>query len=356
MRMEQGGYTTDAGGGDQGSYDYGGGGDFVYGYGAGGDSFVIDPGFGMDAGEPIDYAPGFEEIPYAPYEQSWELEPFVPIAETIATSEPGLIPYVPYEQSWEIEPFVPDIGLIETIPTSEPGLIPYAPYQQLWPIEGPRYFELPLPPVLESYVPLVSPPIPPQVTQPPTVPGSGQIPKAPGLPPACPPGYYHKYPIGDPRQNQCDPFPPAQVSKSPVPIPAGAQSGSKPPAQQQPRPGQQQQACPTGYCNHPQTGQCLPIPQGYFRHPTTQVCSPRCTTPGTVYDQVRGQCVPVAQAVNPLSGSEAPGTQLPSELTGLFGDLKNIPWWLWIAGLGALLLLGKDDDGRKTTVVHKRSS
>jgi len=405
--MEQGGYTTDAGGGDQGSYDYGGGGDFNLSMGAGGDEYApgvdlapidwgfdttswptlsegsdfgggylpgLDPSSGfVDLGDGFIYdvntggvldtglwqgGSGFDDVWRTEYE-GWRAfgadeataAAMADQALEAARAAEGAINISQSATELDKPPELPDLSVYYSLP--------YVPNYDPWttPPYTPTFPDLPapLPPIVTPTFPLVAPPVP-QVTQTPTVPGSGAIPKAPGLPPACPTGQYHPFPIGHPEQNKCIPFPPAQGTSSSqqrAPSPVGG-SQSKPPPQQQKPP--QQQQCPTGYCKHPQTGQCLLIPQGYFRHPTTQVCSPRCTTPGTVYDQARGQCVPVAQAVNPLSGSEAPGTQLPSELTGLFGDLKNIPWWLWIAGLGALLLLGKDDDGRKTTVVHKRAS
>src|SRR6266508_2700023 len=90
-----------------------------------------------------------------------------------------------------------------------------------------------------------------------------------------------------------------------------------------------QQQCPQGYYRT-STGQCLPIP--------------KCTTPGTVFDQARGTCVPKGQAVSPL----------PGEAEDFFANLKNIPWWVWLA-LGGAFLLSRDDGGKKTTVTYRRA-
>lgn len=281
--------------------------DFYYGYGAGESEY----------GGPIDYAPGYEEIPYAPYEQSWELEPFIPFADIIPTSELG---YADYEQSWPLEPFTPE-------PLSLPDI---------WPTYGLPYFS--------NYDQWQSPPYVPVFSDLPTPrPPVGQTAQQPNLPPACPGGYYHPYPIGHPDQNKCVPFPPL-----PTPAPpqqSGQQSGG---GSQAPKP---QQQCPQGQYRDPATGQCKPIPQGqpqqcptgYYRAPNGQCLPiPKCTTAGTVFDQARGICVPQGQAVLPLP-------------EGLFDELSKLPWWIWLA-LGGLLLLGKDDDGRTTTVRYRRAS
>lgn len=335
MGQEQGAYID----GESGS-------DFVYGYGGGGDEFAIDY---ASYYAPIDYAPGFEEIPYAPYEQSWEIESPVPFADIISTSEPGEIPFAPYEQSWELEPFIPFADILDT---SAQAPIDYAPYQQYWPIEPFTPEPLPLPPVFTPVFPLVAPPVP-QVTQTPTV-SPGPIPMAPGLPPACPTGQYHPYPIGHPQQNACVPFPPAQTGskpqqqQKPTASSGGAASGG---AQQKP---QQQQQCPQGQYRDPVTGQCKPIPSGqpqqcptgYYRASNGQCLPiPKCTTPGTVFDAARGLCVPQGQAISPLPSGE---------FDELLGDLKNIPWWVWLA-LGGLILLSRDEDGKKTTVTYRRA-
>lgn len=242
----------------------------------------------------------------------------------------------------------------------------------------------------QSYLPsFESPPYTPYeppAPEPPPLPPSPAT--QPGLPPACAPGTYHPYPIGHPQQNICVPFPSTQQQ---APRPQAQSSGGSP---QQSRPPQTQtsQPCGSGSCKHPQTGQCIPIPAGYMRDAATQICrpqtqpqacpsgtyrdsstgqcrpAPQCSTPGTVFDARVGRCVPYAQAQQPicppgysfdqsrricaLSSSLPPGAADGD----ILNSLKNIPWWLW--GLGLFLLLGKDSDngGRKTTVVHRRSS
>lgn len=231
-------------------------------------------------------------------------------------------------------------------------------------ITGP-YFPLPYveqnywqsPPYVPNFPegPAPSPPLGPS-------PASSQ----PNLPPACPGGQYHPYPIGHPQQNICVPFPAATTNAPKPPSQQAPAPAPKPPSQQQ-----QQQACPQGYYRDVATGQCKPIP--------------RCTTPGTVYDQRSGRCVPSGQASAPgcppgewfnpqtqrceiVPACATPGTVFdvtrgmcvpPDQLTSgedIFGGLKNIPWWLWAAA-GALLLLGQNDEGgRKTTVYHRRAS
>jgi hypothetical protein len=355
--MEQGGYIE---GDEQGTYGYGGGGDFNLSMGGGGDSFAIDyaadyggaynftgdysgVGTGAEYGD-SGYQPGGDLYgAYVDYytESGFDLTTAMELAAQdaaagsveIATSERGLLPDALGPETYYGLPYIPD-----------PFLTPYTPIFPDLPA--------PLPPIVTPIIPFTVP-APPQVPLPQT-PGTGPIPIAPGLPPACPTGQYHPYPIGHPQQNVCIPFPSAQTGSRPQQQqrPSGSSGG----ASSTPKPPQQQQQgqCPTGYCKHP-TGQCMPIPQGYFRHPTTQVCSPRCTTPGTVFDQSRGQCVPVAQAVNPLPGSQAHGTELPEGAEGLLDELSKLPWWVWLA-LGGLLLLSRDgEDGKKTTVTYRRA-
>jgi hypothetical protein len=374
MGVEQGGSYLDEAG------EYGGGSDFTYGYGGGGDEYVVSNGgaydftgdygsfdeydflgFGFEAGAgDSGYSAGggnlFDAYTDFYTEAGFDLTTAMELAAQevaagstkIITDEYGPLPDISNQPFYEL-PYVPD-----------PFLTPYTP---IFP-EGPA----PLPPVITPLIPLTVQP-PPQTPLPQT-PTTGPQPIAPGLPPACPTGQYHPYPIGHPQQNVCIPFPPAQVSKSPAPIPAGATGGStsKSPTQQQKPPAQQ--TCPTGYCKHPTTGQCIPIPSGYARHPQTQVCTPaqqqqqkcptgyygpvngqclpipKCTTPGTVFDQARGLCVPKDQAISPLPE--------PGGLDDLFGGLKEIPWWLWLAAAG-LLLLSRDSDGKKTTVTYRRA-
>jgi hypothetical protein len=192
----------------------------------------------------------------------------------------------------------------------------------------------------------------------------------PNLPPACPSGQYHPYPIGDPRQNTCVPFPAQSQQQAPRPTGSsggssgGSSSNAKPPTM--PAKPPTQQACQTGYYRA-SNGQCLQIP--------------RCTSQGTVFDIRSGLCVPFAQAQQPACPAGFwlnPATRLCEPIPtcpqgtafdvnmgvcmpagqanqqDIFGGLKNLPWWLW-AGLAAVLLLSKDDDGRTTTVRYRRA-
>lgn len=350
MGMEQGGYIE-----DQGSYDAGGGADFIYGYGGGGDEYSYSPGVDV---APIDQSGGTDLFgAYTDYflESGFDLTTAMELAAQEASAPTfqlegeGLLPLPDVSFPFYELPYIPDAFL--------------TPYTPIFP-EGPA----PLPPVITPLMPLDVQP-PPQ-TPLPTTPTTGAKPIAPGLPPACPTGQYHPFPIGHPDQNKCVPFPPAQTGskpqqqQKPAASSGGASSGG---AQQKP----QQQACPTGYCKHPTTGQCIPIPQGYTRHPQTQVCTPAqqqqqcptgyypdpmtrqckpippCTTPGTVFDQATGRCVPAGQAISPLP--------MPGEAEDLLSSLKEIPWWLWLA-LGGLILLSRDGDGgKKTTVTYRRA-
>jgi hypothetical protein len=326
--MEQGGYIE---GDEQGTYGYGGGADFNLSMGGGGDAYSIDfgdsdfyYGYGFDTGAEYGdsgYQSGGDLYgAYVDYytEAGLDLTTAMELAAQdaaagsveIATSERGLLPDTLGPETFYGLPYIPD-----------PFLTPYTPI-----------------------FPDLPPPAPPPVAPLPQSPATQQ----PGLPPACPGGQYHPYPIGHPQQNICIPFPPAQTSSTP-----------SPPKQTAPAPvpapkAQQQQKCPTGYYLDPATKQCKPIPQGqpqscptgYFRASTGQCLPiPKCTTPGTVFDQARGLCVPKGQAISPL----------PEGVEGLFGELGKLPWWLWLA-LGGLLLLSRDgEDGKKTTVTYRRA-
>lgn len=335
MGMEQGGYIEEEGGAD-----------FTYGYGAGGDSFAVD--YASDYGGAQNFTGDYGSFgdtdlfgAYTDYylESGLDLTTAMELAaqdvaagsiETV-TSERGLLPDTPFP-FYEL-PYIPDAFL--------------TPYTPIFP-DLPE----PLPPIITPLIPLTTQP-PPQTPLPQT-PIPGPQPIAPGLPPACPTGQYHPYPIGHPQQNACVPFPPAQVSKSPAPIPAGASGGGgasqpKSPVQQKP-----QQPCPPNQYRDPATGQCKPIPSGqpqscptgYFRASNGQCLPiPKCTTPGTVFDQATGLCVPKDQAISPL----------PEGVEGLFDELSKLPWWIWLA-LGGLILLSRDGDGgKKTTVTYRRA-
>lgn len=313
---------------DGGGYDLAAdlGGDFFYGYGADTGAEYGDSGYSPGGNGPIDYAS---------YEQQWGLE--APPIDSIPDSAFGgndlFGAYYDYYLDMGLDPvqaagFAAEDaagGSIQTFTDEAAPLpdlsfpfygLPYVPNYDYWqsPSYVPTFYELPVPP--------------PPAQSLPTSPTTQQ----PNLPPACPGGQYHPYPIGHPQQNVCVPFPPLPAPQPQRP--SGQQSGGgssapKPPAQQQqPKPPQQQQ-CPTGYYRA-SNGQCLPIP--------------RCTTPGTVFDAARGICVPRSQAVSPL----------PSSGEDILSSLKNLPWWFW-AGLGALFLLNRDDE-RTTTVRYRRAS
>ena len=349
MGMEQGGYIE---GDEQGTYGYGGGADFNLGMGAGGDSYAIDyaseyggaQNYTGDYGSDFNYGYGAGESSsgsgdlYGAYlgyylEQGFD---FTTAAEFAAQDALDLS----IEQTTSESAGLPDISgqPFYGLPyVAEPFTTPYNP---VFPDLPP-----PLPPTVTPTIPFTVAP-PPQTPLPQT-PTTGPIPIAPGLPPACPAGQYHPYPIGHPDQNRCVPFPPAQVKTSPQAIPAGAAGGgavggsSAPKSPVQTKPPSQQQ-CPQGQYRDPITGQCKPIPQGqpqacpagYYRTSAGQCLPiPKCSTPGTVFDAAVGLCVPTAQAIAPVD-----------EFGSIFGGLKNIPWWLWAAAAG-LLLLGRDDDG-----------
>jgi hypothetical protein len=288
-----------------GSLDYFGDADFTYGYGAGESAVSSGDLYGDYLNYWLEQGLDFQTASEWAAEDAGSLSIGQSILESGASQLPS-VPMTSFVDPWQFgyTPIFPDLPA-------------------------------PLPPIITPTIPFTVQP-PPQVPLPQT-PTSGQIPIAPGLPPACPTGQYHPFPIGHPDQNKCVPFPPAQVKTSPAPIPAAAAGGAqKSPTQQQQKPPTQQQQqqpkCPTGYYLDPATRQCRPIPP--------------CTTPGTVFDQARGLCVPQGQAISPL----------PEGVEGLFDELKNLPWWIWLA-LGGLILLSRDGEGgKKTTVTYRRAS
>lgn len=336
-------YLQNGGGGGGGYYDGGGdigaGGDFNYGYGTEG-SPVADQAWGLDTtswptfeeyygggGLPPDYAPGFGPETgfmdlgggyvydpstgdvldtglwqggfdgsrssdlygaYLDYYMNQGLDFYEASALASEQAAAGSILTPTYEQAP-----LPDVGPFYGLP--------YIPNYDYW--QSPPY----IPTFPEEYFPLPPPPLPPS-------PATQQ----PNLPPYCPQGQYHPYPIGHPQQNVCVPFPVA-TTPSPQPRPAGQPSGGapsapRPPAQQQRRPPQQQ----------------------------------RCTTPGTVFDQATGRCVPRGQAISPLP--------IPSEAKDLLTNLKELPWWVWLAAGGLLLLSQSGEERKKVTVQHRRAS
>jgi hypothetical protein len=105
------------------------------------------------------------------------------------------------------------------------------------------------------------------------LPGSGSGSTAGGLPGYCPPGTYHPYPIGDPRANECAPFPTstlaAEVARQ-MEIQRQRQQQQQT-AQRQPTTGQRPTGTqagatgvrpPAGYYYNPATGRYEPLPPG----------------------------------------------------------------------------------------------
>lgn len=328
MGMEQGGYIE---GDEQGTYGYGGGGGFDIGMGAGGDSYgggSLDFGdsdfyYGYGAGESQSSGDLYGAYLDFYLDQGFD---FTTAAEFAAQDA----------AYGSIETITDEAGNLPGV--AWPDSLPMTPY--LWEMQSytPVFPDLPAP-----LPPTITPTIPLNVAQPPQVPlpvaTSPQPVIAPGLPPACPTGSYHPFPLGHPDQNKCVPFPPMQqpapAPKQTAPGPVPASTAPKPPTAPKPV------ACPSGQFRDPASGQCKPIPQGqpqacpsgYYRSSAGQCLPiPRCTTPGTVFDAAQGLCVPTAQAIAPVS-----------EWDSIFGGFKNIPWWVW-AGLAGLLLLGRDDD------------
>lgn len=380
---------------DQYFYDTGN-----YDGGAYSDYLNFDDLYGSEGG----YTPGIDYAPYDPMDLNppdYGLPDLPTFGNDVWYVEPDYSATQPqsdwqaYYESFGYDPF----DIFETISTYEPenppnvGNWPSVPYQGYLPS-----FETP------PYIPYEPPaPEPPQLPQ---SPASQQS----NLPPACPGGQYHPYPIGHPQQNICVPFPNQQTQQPTKPQPqtgggsssGGSSSGSKP---------QTPQNCASNQCKHPTTGQCITTPQGYYRDPQTQICRPipqqqqqtcpagqyrspstgQCRTipqcgVGTVFDQRTERCVPTSQAQQPLCPSgyypnydtrrcekipacepglvfdpNAKQCVLPSQLTPnpegeILNSLKSVPLWLWLAGLGAFLLLGKDNEGRTTTVRYRRAS
>ena len=366
-------FESGSGGGGDGfdfSEDYYGGGGNYGGYGNYGyysDQLNFDDLYGGGYSPSINYAP-YEPMPIDDFSlPTFPTDPWY--------VDPGYSPTQPqsdwqsYYQSLDYDP----VEVAAIIQTREPENLPIVgdywnvPYQSYLPtFETPPYtpYEPPAP---------EPPPLPPS-------PASQQ----PNLPPACKTGEYHPFPLGHQRQNECVPFPSAQTQTPSKPKPqtspgsgssGGSSGGSKPPAQQQCSSGQckhpmtgqcipipqgysrhpqtqvctpatqAQTGCPTGYCRHPQTGQWIATPAGYYCNPQNQVCTPRCTTPGTVFDQAKGRCVPRAQATSPIPGSQPEGEELPEGVEDLFDQLGKLPWWVWAALAGVVVLNSKDDTG-----------
>ena len=333
MGMEQGDYITDGGGGggDYAAPDYGGadlGVDYASYYAPVADQaapadtgqYAYDPSTGgvVDTGlQQTDlFGAFFDYYSAQGYDDSTAMQlAAADAAGGAIVSETTSAPAPP--------PNLPDVGQFFPLPY----VSPYSPYET--------------PPYIPTFPGGEPPPPPPGL---PPSPATGQ----PGLPPYCPAGQYHPYPIGDPRQNICAPFPQAttQGAKPPAGAPAPAPA-PKPPTQAKPP---TLPPCPPGYYRAP-NGACLPIP--------------RCTTPGTVYDTNSGQCRPVAQVSAPVAcaapmvfDSTQGACVMPAQAApagDIFSGLKSIPLWVWLAAAG-LLLLNQGSGDRTTTVRYRRAT
>lgn len=357
--------------------------------------------------DPFGYEFGIDEIPYAEYEPEPLNDPYVNLPtfdQDYWYVDPGYSPTEPYTDYWNFthpDDITFQIGSESCAERWSPGCDAPQP-----PITGDWWdvpYQTPFLPPMETppYVPYEPPaPAPPPLPQSPAT-------QQPNLPPACPTGSYHPYPIGHPRQNECAPFPTQQQRPQQQPRPQASPSPSGGASQPRPQQQQQQPSCPT-YCKHPQTGQWFRTPSGYTCAPVTQVCTPisgqqqancptgqvrnpstgqcvpvpQCATPGTVFDARAGRCVPFAQAQQPLCPpgywpnfntkrcEPIPQCQTglvfdqtkglcvtPSELDGdILEELKKLPWWVWAALGGFFLLSRSDEGGKKTTVTYRRAS
>lgn len=351
--------------------------------------------------DPFGYEFGIDEIPYAPYEPEPLNEPNY--------QDSGSDLYFDYL----------DYYLGQGYDTATADQYAWEDSQgAAFQLEGEGQLPVEQPPIVGDwwnvpYTPLLPPmetppytPYEPPAPEPPPLPQSPAT-QQPNLPPACPTGSYHPYPIGHPQQNVCVPFPTQQQRPQQQPRPQASPSPSGGASQPRPQQQQQQPSCPT-YCKHPQTGQWFRTPSGYTCAPVTQVCTPisgqqqancptgqvrnpstgqcvtvpQCATPGTVFDARTGRCVPFAQAQQPLCPpgywpnfntkrcEPIPQCQTglvfdqtkglcvtPSELDGdILEELKKLPWWVWAALGGFFLLSRSDEGGKKTTVTYRRAS
>lgn len=147
-------------------------------------------------------------------------------------------------------------------------------------------------------------------------------PTQPNLPPYCPGGTYHPYPIGHPQQDICIPFPtdPAakqQAQKKEQARQQQQQQQAKSGAQAKP-PQQQQPKCPTGQIYSTQLNRCIPTcPAGQAFNPQLNRCvaAPACLQ-GQAFNQKTGRC-------------EKPETFLDRA--------KEVPWWLWLLGAAVVV-------------------
>jgi hypothetical protein len=321
-------YTDDYYGGDfyDGGYSYTGDVSFLTNGGGGGSDYYapVDDfyyGYGFDSPvAPIDYAP----LPMPEYEPLPYVEP---IDLDFFGLPPAPLPDLPIYQQEEFFPVLPftplpDVGFIEPLPPIElfPEVIQMETEPSQAPIETPVILPelapapfVPTPIDLDPFGDFFELPYVPLPEAPPPPPGKlGPCDTPNGLPGVCPQGQYH------PQANPCEcvPFPPATTQTQQPKPPTGQQQPTTAPKPPTTAPQQQQQApqvCPTGYCKHPQTGQCMQIPYGYARHPQTQIC------------------VLASQQTSPI----------PSEVETAFDDIKKLPWWVWAAGVGLVLLSGR---------------
>lgn len=146
-------------------------------------------------------------------------------------------------------------------------------------------------------------------------------PTQPNLPPYCPSGTYHPYPIGHPQQDVCVPFPTDPAAKQ------QAQKKEQQRQQQQQqqqaksgaqaKPPQSQQKCPTGQTFNAQLNRCIPVcPKGQIFDPRQNKCivPPQCPS-GLQFNPQTAKC----------------------EKAETFLDVaKGVPWWIW--ALGAVIV------------------
>jgi len=405
MGVEQGGDYFDSGGGGGDSYGggYDLGGDFVYGYGAGGGDFVLDPGFML----PDNVSEGGDAIAWGFDTTSWPTLDDIgagadfnygygagtggdlgPVADSVNWGNLGIDVGGGYIYDPVADQFI-DTGLEQ--PTGGSDL--YGAYLDYYMNQGYDFYEASamasqeaaqgsiLTPTLEQGAPPVLPDLPvyyplPYVDNwdpyqtPPYIPTFPDLPPPPppaqpatqklgpcntvnGLPGYCAAGTYH--PANDPCS--CVPFPAATTN---APKPPTGTSSAPPPAPKPSTPPKPptQPSCPPGQARNPATGQCqtpMPTPRcptGYTYNPTYQRClaasgQTACPT-GYVWDARISRCVAQLGMPNLLPG---PGDFIQPGLDSTLGDLANLPWWLW-AALGGLLLL--NTGGSKTTTVRYR--
>lgn len=370
--------------------------DFSYDLFGGGGGYLVDGGGGYLDGSYLDYTnyidtsflptdTSQQPIDYADYTQAW------PIEEPQYQQMPD--PYQTYYDFYVSIGYDPQSAADAAAATrAQEGIItiPTVEHEQL-----PQTSTYPTDIYTAGYgswVDILFPPTPTPETPPPPPPlPTSPAYQQPGLPPACPGGTYHPYPIGHPQQDICVPFPPAGPSTAPVgqqppfpPPPSGARPGVPP---------QPQQPCPPPLVRDPWTMQCVQKPPATQRclpgqYPSSQtgqcMAIPPCAQiqPGTVFDPNSQRCVPYAMAQGPHCPMgywpnlntmrcelipQCPGAGMVFDMTrgvcmrtSQIGQQQpqsifdQIPWWLWLL-LAAILLMGNDDH-HTTTVRHRRSS